>query len=224
MTPLFGLLLACSTSPGPTQESAPGEPAAASEGEPHAHHAHHDHAGHANHQDMPAGEAVPGQSLFQLESAWTDHQGKTLSLDELGGAPIVLAMVYTHCEHACPRIVADMHRIQGELGERAKDVHFVLVSIDPERDSVDRMATFARETGIDAEGWRVLRGEEADVRELAAVLGVQYKRVSPSDFAHSNLVHVLDADGVIAHRQEGLGTAPTATVAALEGLLATPGR
>ncbi|MEZ4321852.1 MAG: SCO family protein [Myxococcota bacterium] len=173
---------------------------------------------------MPAGEVVPGQSLFQLESTWTDQKGETVSLEELGGTPVVLAMVYTHCEHACPRIVGDMRRIQADLGERAEETRFVLVSIDPARDTVERMAKFADETGIDEDGWRVLRGEEADVRELAAVLGVQYKRVSESDFAHSNLIHVLDRTGVIAHRQEGLGTAPTATVAALEGLLATPDR
>ena len=56
-------------------------------------------------------------------------------------------------------------------------------------------------------------------RELAAALSVQYRPVGEADFAHSNQVAVLDAEGRVVHRQEGLGVAPTETVEVLRGLL-----
>ncbi|NIQ52455.1 MAG: SCO family protein, partial [Gammaproteobacteria bacterium] len=54
----------------------------------------------------------------------------------LAGRVRVVAMVYTSCAYACPRIMLDMKRIEAELGpEYREDVGFVIVSIDPERDT-----------------------------------------------------------------------------------------
>ena len=56
------------------------------------------------------------------------------------------------------------------------------------------------------------------MRELAAVLGVQYRRISEIDFAHSNIITVLGPSGEIRHQQQGLGTAPDDTVAMIHKL------
>src|SRR5690606_24110097 len=56
----------------------------------------------------------------------------------------------------------------------------------------------------------------------AAVLNVRSQRAPSGDYAHSNLIHVLDAEGVLAHQQEGLAADPTATIATIRRLLATP--
>lgn len=178
--------------------------------DPHAHHRHH--AG----LQIPAEAPLSGASLFHVESTFTTQAGKDLQLKELGGKPSVVAMVYTHCEHACPMIVADMKAIEKGLSdEQRRGVHFVLASIDPERDTVERLSAFAKQASLDASHWTLLRAEAGTVRELAAVLGVKYRPEPPSDFAHSNLLTVLDADGVIVHRQEGLGSDPKDSISAL---------
>ena len=128
-------------------------------------------------------------------------------------------MVYTHCEHACPRIIADMKSLRARLGDVGDRVGYALVSIDPERDDVERLRAFAEKTGL-GEGWTLLRGPEGSVRELAAVLGVRYRRVSELDFLHSNLLSVLDPAGVVIHRQVGLGVDPTESATVIRGLLA----
>ena len=50
---------------------------------------------------------------------------------------------------------------------------------------------------------------------LAAVLGVRFKPDGRGDFSHSNLITVLDAEGVVRHQQVGIGRNREATIAAL---------
>lgn len=175
------------------------------------------------HSSMPADEAASGLSIFQLDSVWTDQRGREIALRDLSGRVLVLAMVYTHCESACPRIIADMRRIHAALGPLGDRVSLVLVSIDPERDDVERLREFGESTGLTAQGWTLLRGDESAVRELAAVFGLQYRRTSETDFAHSNLVNVIDAHGEIAHQQKGLGIDPRDTAEVIRRLLASRG-
>jgi protein SCO1 len=65
----------------------------------------------------------------------------------------------------------------------------------------------------------LLHGESDDVLELAALLGVKYKEEATGQFAHSNLITVLNADGEIVHQLVGLGQDINATVRELEKLL-----
>ena len=182
-------------------------------GESPAHHAAaHDHAGAAEAAAAPAADL----SVYQLTSAWTDQHGRTRTLADLHGRPQAVAMVYTHCGSACPRIVGDMKRLEAEFPE----LGLVLVSIDPERDSPGRLAEFAAGSGL-GERWTLLNGDDGALMELAAVLGVRYRRVSDTEFMHSNLITVLDSAGNIAYRQEGIG-ATAETIAALRSLLPAP--
>jgi hypothetical protein len=57
---------------------------------------------------------------------------------------------------------------------------------------------------------------------LAAVLGVKYRKVSQTEFAHSNTVSVLDANGTVVFQQEELGVGVEASSKAVQDLLATP--
>lgn len=183
--------------------------------------AEHD-AGHPHDHGLaeaPAPAAPSGHSIFHLPSRWTTHRGDEIQLSNLGGRVQVLAMVYTHCQAACPRILADMRWIRARV-DRGAPVGFVLVSIDPERDTPERLAAFADESGLAGDDWLLLRGSDEDVRELAAVLGVRYRRVSEGDFSHSNLISVLDPQGVVVHRQIGLGVDVDQTVEAIDEQLA----
>ena len=56
-------------------------------------------------------------------------------------------------------------------------------------------------------------------RELAAALGVRFKPVPGGDFARSNIIFILDSQGVPRHRQVGLMQAPDESAAVLRKLL-----
>lgn len=159
-------------------------------------------------------------SLYDLPSAWRDQRGAALRLPALAGKVRVVAMVYTSCHATCPLIVADLKRIEASIpAARRDDVGFVLVSLDPERDTPGRLAEWAARTQLDPSHWTLLAGDDGAVRELSAALGVRYQAQADGELAHTNAITVLDATGAIAHQQPGLGDRAGATVAAVRRLL-----
>lgn len=157
-----------------------------------------------------ASAPMPSGSLYQLESDWTSDQGRRIRLSQLRGRHQVVALFFSNCEYACPVIVGDMRRIQAALPEPVReDVDFLLVSLDPERDTPERLRQFRSERGLPTAHWTLLHGREDDVRELAAVLGIQYRKDSRGQFAHSNVITLLSPDGEVVARQRGLYQDPS---------------
>ncbi len=166
-----------------------------------------------------AADAPSSESIYQVDATWLDAGGKKVRLKSFTGAPVVLAMIYTSCQAVCPMLVSDVQRLERALAPAARaKVRFVLVSFDPARDTPKRLAEYARARKLAAPGWTLLAGNEDDVRQLAAVLGMRYRPDGKGDFAHSNLITVLDAQGVVRHQVVGLGQDPAPAVSALTGL------
>lgn len=156
-------------------------------------------------------------SVYDLETAWTDQAGRARTLGSLAGRPQVVAMVYTRCAHTCPAIIAEFKRLEATAPAGAETTGFVLVSLDPARDTPARLAEFAESARLDPARWTLLTGDEDGVREMAAVLGIRYRLEEGGEVSHANAYRVLDADGRIVHRQEVLGQ-PESARAALAGL------
>jgi protein SCO1/2 len=147
-------------------------------------------------------------SVYHLPDDWVNQDGESIAFEDLQGQVLVVVMIYTSCQAACPRLVADIRRIEAGVNKNVSDqVTYVLVSIDPETDTPDRLKAFAIENGMDSPQWLFLRGTEASVRTFANVVAVKYKKISPIDFSHSNIISVFDQDGVMRFQQEGLGVA-----------------
>ena len=200
---LFLLISACSGS-GQSDSEMPG------------HHSHDHH--HASHTEMEAGEPAD-HSIYHASGTWRNRNGEEVSLSNLQGRIQVVSMLYTNCDYACPRILADMKRIESALSDEEREqTNFLIVSIDPERDTPDRLSSFADENNLDQENWMLLNGGSGDILELAALLGVKYQRVSEEDFSHSNIITVLNQDGEIAYRQEQIVNQPTQTIQTIRDL------
>ena len=156
---------------------------------------------------------ISDESIFNLTSKWNTEEGETIQLEDLKGKTLVIVMIYTTCKAACPRLVADMRNIEAKIPkENQKDLNYVLVSIDPETDTPERLKTFAKENLMDGEQWTFLQGSISGVREFANVLAVKYKEISPLDFSHSNIISVFNIKGELVHQQEGLGVDNKETV------------
>lgn len=144
-------------------------------------------------------------SVYELGSSWRDQRGDERTLASLGGRIQVVAMVYTHCAHTCPRIIGEFKAMEAGLpAEDRGRVGFVLVSIDPRRDTPERLAEFAASTRLDPARWTLLTGDDEGVRELAALLGIRYRPEGETEYSHANAYLVLDEDGRIIHRHDGL--------------------
>lgn len=159
-------------------------------------------------------------SLHELPARWLDQDGAEVALADVAAPVRLVSMVYTHCSHSCPLIIAELQRIEAAIPAGQRDrVKVVLVSLDPARDTPARLREYAESVRLDGARWRLLTGRETDVRALATLLDIRYRPMDAGELAHSNIVIVLDADGRIVHRQEGLGDGTTATTAAVQRLL-----
>ena len=148
--------------------------------------------------------AFSAESLYQIETKFTDDAGQPFTLGQLRGRPVVLTMFFASCGYACPLLVTDMQAIRAQLPAAVREkAVFVLVSFDVKRDTPEALHKYRTERGLDA-GWTLLHGDDDAVRELAALLGVKYKQEASGMFAHSNLVTILNAEGEVVHQRSGL--------------------
>lgn len=166
-----------------------------------------------NETKNPTNKTISELSIYNLPSQWTTQDNKNIEMKDLKGKVLVMVMIYTSCKSACPRLVADMRNIEERIPANLKDnVQLVLVSIDPTVDTPKRLKEFSIENKMDGKQWLFLRSTEENTREFAAVLAVNYKKISPMDFSHSNIISVFNADGELAFQQEGLGVSYDETV------------
>lgn len=160
--------------------------------------------------------AISDMSIYNLPSKWTTQNDEDIELKDLRGKTLVMVMIYTSCQAACPRLVADMRNIEKQIPAAKKpNIQYVFVSIDPNIDTPQRLKDFAKENQMQDDKWLFLRGSEENTREFAAVLAVSYKVISPIDFSHSNIISVFNKEGELIHQQEGLGVNNKNTVEAI---------
>lgn len=165
-----------------------------------------------------ATDPISDRSLYQLESTWENDSATTLHLKSLRGRPQLITMFFASCEYACPILVHDMKRIEAALPENIRtNIGFVLVSFDYERDTPEALTVYRRVHGLKA-NWTLLRGKPDDVLELSALLGIKFKKDQRGQFAHSNVITLLNAKGEIVSQQIGLNGDPVSIVSAAKRL------
>jgi protein SCO1/2 len=155
-------------------------------------------------------------SLYLLDSTWTSDVGRQIKLGTLRGRPQIVALFFSHCAYACPILIGELQTIESKLPpEVLGRVDFLLVSIDSKRDTPAELVAFREKRQLARARWTLLHGEADDVRELAALLGVNYAEDARGQFAHSNLITLLNAQGEIAFQQAGLKQDPAPLMAAI---------
>jgi protein SCO1/2 len=157
------------------------------------------------------------RSVYLLDSTWTSDADKKVKLGTLRGKPQIVAMFFASCQFTCPLTVNDMKNIEAALPENVRtNVGFTLVSFDSQRDTPAALKAYRARHEMNGRNWTLLRGDPDDVRELAALLGVIYKQDSNGDFAHSNLITVLNAEGEIIFQKQGVNIDPQEIVRQIE--------
>jgi protein SCO1/2 len=172
-------------------------------------------------------EAAPPRrdSIYALSASLVDQFGRPVGMDLFRGHPVLIAMFYATCRDTCPLLIADLQRIEGELPPRIRaDLRIVLVSLDPGRDTLDALRALARARQVDESRWRLLRAPEDTVREIAAVLGIRYRRLPDGSVKHSSVITLLDSDGVILARDEAIGGSHAALLRSLRAAQSAPSR
>ena len=93
----------------------------------------------------------------------TDQFGNSAALDQYNeGKVVVLTFLYTYCPDICPIVAHHIKSAHERLGDDAGDVSIVVVSVDPERDTVERAREYSEAWGM-AANWAYLVGSEEEL-------------------------------------------------------------
>jgi len=149
--------------------------------------------------------ALPGNSVYQLPIRLTDQNGQDFRLSARRGAPVIVSMFYNSCQFVCPMLIDNLRNTEASLSatERAR-LAVLLVTFDPARDSVAVLKSISTARHLEAR-WTLARSDDASVRKLAAVLGIQYRRLDNGDYNHSTALILLDSEGRIKGRTNEIG-------------------
>lgn len=133
-----------------------------------------------------------------LQFELTSDEGRRLSAADSDGKVRLMFFGYTSCPDICPLTLGRLSAVLHELPpEQREQVRVLFVSVDPRRDTVDKLHDYVGYFGEQVVG---LRGEEAALRELAKRYRTTfgYGEPDPSGFyevSHSSGVYVFDRQG-----------------------------
>ncbi len=92
-----------------------------------------------------------------------DQNGEEVNFpDDFRGKPLVLGFIYTHCPDICSLITANLYKTWIEL-DKPEDIHFVIVTFDPERDTPEVLKDYAADFSMDQPPFRFLTGPKEEV-------------------------------------------------------------
>jgi protein SCO1/2 len=163
-----------------------------------------------------AKESDTPDSLYQLDAQLTDQAGHAQGLDLYRGSPVLITMFYGSCQATCPLIIDTLRSTErGLTPEQRLKVRVLMISFDPERDTPAALREIAAARRIDGNRWTLATADAATVREIAALLDVQYRKLPGGEFSHSAVITLLSPSGEIEARSTQLGRADPALLARL---------
>ncbi len=113
---------------------------------------------------------IPAKSLPVLGSSGnfdlTERSGKKITLEDLRGKVWIGDFIFTRCAGICPIMSGHMKRLQEEL-KNEKELRFVSFSVDPEHDTPEKLAEYAKRYNADPEKWFFLTGDKNAIFELS---------------------------------------------------------
>jgi protein SCO1/2 len=127
----------------------------------------------------------------------TNVDGQRFQLSDVDGQVVIMFFGYTSCPDVCPVTLSDFLRIRSQLGEQAENISFVFVTVDPERDTPERMKKYLTNFDPEIIG---LTGERAELEPVWSSYGVYEAKVegdSENNYLvdHSSRIYVINADG-----------------------------
>jgi protein SCO1/2 len=156
-------------------------------------HSAEDHSEHASHGTPVA--TPQGAEVKIVDVQLIDQHGRSVSLqrDLVGDRIVLMGFIYTSCTTVCPLVSSIMGKVQKQLGRRAGgEVQLVSISIDPQRDSPQRLLDYSRRFQ-DGPGWSWLTGAPGAIAATLEGLGS-----GDGDFKnHAPLI--LVGDGTSTH-------------------------
>ncbi|WP_303698990.1 SCO family protein [Brevundimonas naejangsanensis] len=167
------------------------------------------------HQAAPTTDAATGQPLVGGPFTLTNQDGQAVTEKILEGKWSLVFFGFTYCPDYCPTTLGVLNAVQERMGDKAKDLQIVFISIDPERDTPQMLKDYLSSDGFpdDVIG---LTGTPEQVAQVAREYRAFYQKVGEGEgytMNHGLTVYLMGPDGkfrsAVAH---DLGPSRTVTL------------
>ncbi len=152
---------------------------------------------HRNESDPLAATRFPAARPLQSFNL-ADHRGGTFDNQSLLDHWSFLFFGYTHCPDVCPTTMSVLNSVARRLQDSHDNIRFVMVTVDPERDTPEKLGKFVTYFNGNFLG---VTGNEQSLEQLTKQLGIMYMRINKEDSPDSYLVDhtagvfLFDPDG-----------------------------
>lgn len=151
------------------------------------------------------GQLVSDTSFTQVRPfAFWDQDSNLITQAEVENKIYVCDFFFTSCPTICPKMKQQMLRVYSEF-ENEPRVVLLSHSIDPKRDSVARLKSFAEKLGIASSKWHLMTGERDSIYSMAQhyMIAAQEDDLAPGGFAHSGAFLLVDRNRQIRGIYDG---------------------
>ena len=138
---------------------------------------------------------------FGRDFVLTNQDGQVFDTSTLRGKLIFLFFGYTTCPDACPMTLSKLARVASLLGQEEDQIQIVYVSVDPERDTVEKLKEYLSYYQLPVIG---LTGTAEEIKSVAGDFGVFYSK-SEEETAmgylvdHTTLIYLVDGKGSLRY-------------------------
>ncbi len=139
-----------------------------------------------------------GAALIGGPFALVNHEGKTVTPQDFAGKHMLVFFGFTHCPDVCPAKLNNISIALDRLGPLAGEVTPIFITVDPERDTPERMAQYVSNFSARIVG---LTGTQEEVRRAAQAYRVYFAKVEMPESAsgylmdHSAFTYLMDENG-----------------------------
>lgn len=142
------------------------------------------------------GAALPGAARIGGDFTLVRQTGEPFSSAELKGHPFLMFFGFTHCPDICPTTLLELSKHLDAVGDAAKDLKVLFITVDPERDTPEAMAQYMSSFDPRIIG---LTGTPEQIRDVAKLYRAFYEKVPGEDdnysMNHTASVFLFDANG-----------------------------
>jgi len=141
-------------------------------------------------------EPLPDYGSIELPGEYINQVGATIDQSDIEGQIVVADFIFTHCPSICIPMAGHMKRVQNAY-EKEKDLRILSFSIDPDRDTIERLKWYGDKIGAKEKNWWFLRAEMPLIlktsKEFKVFQGEDEN--APGGFDHQSWFVLIDKDG-----------------------------
>ncbi|GIX43192.1 MAG: hypothetical protein KatS3mg129_2925 [Leptospiraceae bacterium] len=129
-----------------------------------------------------------------------DHRGNKINLNNYKGKVLIITSFYSHCHYMCPVILKQVKDITSQIKDKSQ-IKVFAITMDPERDSIERLNTTANIFDMNEPYYHFLTGDKIKVNHYLDHLNFARQYIPETGaYNHANIILIIDKKNNISYR------------------------